>query len=488
MRRVLAITPFLLLLAACNSPVGDGTVDVAYIGEARALFDQGPRGGPSAQLMRAARWQGLVRFDAAGQVVPALAERWIVTDDGLSYIFRLGEYDVAESERLDAPHIRRELERAMGDLEGTSFGLDLAKVSQIRAMTGRVIEIRLVSPMPGFLQLLAQPELALPLDNGGARLMALSKKTADTAVFTPLPPEARGLPQQAGWTERIRPISITNASTRDAVRGFAIDRYDVILGGAVQDLPLASSGPLSGGTVRLDAAIGLFGLDVSKAEGFLETALNREALAMALARGELVEPLGIDGWSATARIVPANLPGAQGLAQGRWPGLSLDQRRRIATQRINRWKAENGAEVRLSLYLPEGPGSRILFDLLRAQYALIGIVLDRTERKASADLVLRDRVARFAGPRWFLNQFHCDISPKQCLLEADGYVAQAVATSNPALEARYLAEAETVLTAQNLYIPLGAPIRWSQVRSDVPGFAENPWAFHPLFPMSDAPI
>ena len=39
--------------------------------------------------MRAATTEGLVGLDAEGQVIPALADRWIVTDDGRSFIFRL---------------------------------------------------------------------------------------------------------------------------------------------------------------------------------------------------------------------------------------------------------------------------------------------------------------------------------------------------------------------------------------------------------------
>src|SRR5690606_41450711 len=48
----------------------------------------------------------------------------------------------------------------------SSLGLDLAPISEVRAMAGRVIEIRLSNPVPMLLQLLAQPELTL--SRGGA--------------------------------------------------------------------------------------------------------------------------------------------------------------------------------------------------------------------------------------------------------------------------------------------------------------------------------
>ena len=47
-----------------------------------------------------------------------------------------------------------------------------------------------------------------------------------------------------------------------------------------------------------------------------------------------------------------------------------------------------------------------------------------------------------------------------------------------------LAEAEERLSALAGFIPLGAPVRWSLVRSDIDGFAENRWGVHPLLPLA----
>jgi peptide/nickel transport system substrate-binding protein/oligopeptide transport system substrate-binding protein len=50
-----------------------------------------------------------------------------------------------------------------------------------------------------------------------------------------------------------------------------------------------------------------------------------------------------------------------------------------------------------------------------------------------------------------------------------------------------LGRAEGILTAANVYIPLGAPLRWSMVRGNVKGFVDNQWAFHPLPAMATIP-
>jgi oligopeptide transport system substrate-binding protein len=45
--------------------------------------------GDAPVSLKRALTQGLVSFAPDGNVEPALAERWIITDDGLSYIFRI---------------------------------------------------------------------------------------------------------------------------------------------------------------------------------------------------------------------------------------------------------------------------------------------------------------------------------------------------------------------------------------------------------------
>ena len=485
--RPFLLLAMILLLAACGR--GDeGGVDVAVIGQPEELFATGDRLAPPGQLVRAATRQGLVRIDEAGQIVPGVAESWIVTADGESYIFRIRELDLAGNKRLTARAVQRSLALAIDGLKGTTLGLDLAQVRDVRAMTGRVIEIRLRSPMPGFLQLLAQPELGIAIAGTPAGPMALSRIGKDTAVLTALPPEMRGLPSQPDWAQQVRVVRVIAADARTVTRQFSDGRFALVLGGTLATLPFVDVGPLSRGTVRLDSALGLFGLDVTHSRGFLADAGNREALAMALDRAALIQPFNFAGWVETTRVVAPGLADDPGLVQERWQDLDLAARRDAASARVARWRAASGGELTLSVALPQGPGSDTLFKALGAQYAQVGIALVRARPGQPADLVLRDRVARFAGARWFLNQFHCGMTASICSEDVDMLVQMAVEARNPADQARYLADAESALAAHNAFIPIGAPIRWSQVRSNVAGFAENSWATHPLFPLSRAPM
>ncbi|HCY01780.1 MAG TPA: peptide ABC transporter substrate-binding protein, partial [Erythrobacter sp.] len=192
---------------------------------------------------------GLVRLDPRGEVVPGVAERWIVTDGGASYIFRINEFDLAGGDRLTAQAVRDALQRRVRQLQGTTLGLDLAKIRDIRAMTGRVIEIRLTSPMPDFLQLLAQPELGIEFGDQPVGLMRGDMQDG-SRLLAPLPPELRGLPEQPGWEDTIRVLRVHATDAEDATEGFAQARFDLVLGGRLASLPLANSGPLSRGNVR----------------------------------------------------------------------------------------------------------------------------------------------------------------------------------------------------------------------------------------------
>lgn len=487
MHRPIALLIAAALLGGCSGNADDGVVDVAHIGSAATLYSSDPELAPGAQLMRAAQRQGLVRFNAQGEVIPALAERWIVTDDGESYIFRITEFDLPDGTRLTAQTVAEVLERAVQRLDGTSIGLDLAKISDIRAMTGRVIEIRLRSPMPGLLNLLAQPELGIALREGDAGPMTARIEGA-SAVLEAIPPEQRGLSVQQDWEDLVRTVNITALAPREAAQAFARGQVDVLLGGRLETLPLAVTGALSRGTVRLDSAMGLFGLDVVKPEGFLGSSANREALSMAIDRPALVQQFNVGGWNGSNRIVTAGLPGDDGTVGERWSGLSLEQRRARSAAQVRQWEARSGSSAQVSIALPQGPGANFLFAALARDLATIGVDTERAASSTEGDLVLRDRVARYGGARWYLNQFNCAFSAPVCSEDVDYLVELALDAASPAEEASYLSEAEQVLAATNLYIPLGSPIRWSQVRAGVEGFSENRWAFHPLFPLSRAPI
>jgi len=491
MRRAPALVLLsLALLAACGRR-DDGPLDISVIGTPEA-FDEarGVRLGTAAQLLRAATTEGLVGFDAEGRVVPALADRWIVTEDGQSYIFRLRNGDWPDGRPITGEGAAAALRRTIAALRGTPLAQDLGMIEEIRAMAGRVVEIRLAAPVPDLLDLLAQPELGLPVrDRSGDKGTGPMKmeRLGAVAALEPLAPEALGLPAEEGWKERVRPLRVRFEPAARAVRRFDEGYADVVLGGTADTLPLVRSFGLSRGNLRLDPVIGLFGLMVTDTRGFLAKPENREALALAIDREELVSEFNLGGWRPTTRLVSAEVADAPATIGERWDGIDLAARRQSAAGRVARWKSGGVASRPLRIALPATPGGQILFERLRADFAAIGLDSVRVKEGERADLRLFDAVARYGRTAWFLNQLSCGAGRLVCSKEADSLARAAAAEADPAVRAQLLAGAEREITAANGFIPFARPLRWSLVRGAVTGFATNPWGLHPLPPLALTP-
>lgn len=485
--RFCTLTLCALALTSCGSSVDDGPVDVVIIGEPESLFQEGVRLAPAAQHLRAATHEGLVALDASGQVIPAIAERWIITDDGQSYIFRLRDSTWPDGEEISAADVRVLLNDNLRRLRGTSLGLDLAKVTEVRAMTGRVVEVRLSAPMPEFLRLLAQPEMGLVQDGGGAGPM-ITAREEQLGRLSALPPQERGLPARQDWEETSRPMTVRSLPEDEAVAAFANGDADILLNGQLANFPSAQLGPLSQGNIRIDPAFGLFGIVIRNDDGVLADPQRREALSMAVDREEMIAPFGLGGWQSTTWIVPLELLEPVTTGDERWQDLSMPERRSIAARRIAAWESESGEEAILTLALPRGPGSDLMFEQIAADWRDIGLTIERVDLGERSDLELRDRLARYSSPRWFLNQFNCELDIGLCSEAADALVSQSLTTRDPRAKALLFAEAHSILVREEIFIPLGVPVRWSLVRGTINAYQPNQWGLHPLFPLSQPTI
>lgn len=468
----------LLALAACGGDA-DRPVEVAAIGDPGSPFSSGPRLPVAAQLVRSATAEGLVAFDDQGRVIPALADRWIVTDDGLSYIFRLRDGRWADGTPITADNARTALNEAIARVRATALGLDLAPIDDVRTMAGRVIEIRLKRQAPDFLQLLAQPELGLLRRGKGAGPMRLTRQK-QSAFLVAIPPEDRGLPQQSDWDGRMRKLRLVALPAAEAITRFNAGDADMVLGGRFEDFPRLDAAGVSRGAIRLDPVAGLFGLSIVGTQGFLSLPENREALSMAIDRDAIGNALGVGGWTATTRLVNPGLADDNGTVGERWPGRSMAERQAQARARVARWERP----VQLRVALPAGPGADQLFARLEADWDAIGIKVLRVAEGSNADLVMVDTVARYPRADWFLNQLSCIAARGLCDSAADRLAGQARVEPDATKRAELRAEAEAKLTIANGYIPLGVPIRWSLVSGRSSGLSPNPWSIHPLMPMA----
>ena len=470
---------------------GDRPVEVLAIGEPNSTFVGGANLPLAAQLLRAATTEGLVAFDEQGRVIPALADRWIVTDDGLSYIFRLRDGTWPDGSQIDAETARAALMRAIRAQAGQPLAADLTAIEQVRAMAGRVIEIRLSQQMPDMLQLLAQPELGVINGGRGAGPMK-AKRDSDNelkligVLLRPIAPEDRGLPQQENWSQRVRPLRLSAAPAARAIELFNQGHADMVLGGGLADFPRLLTTGVARGSIRLDPVSGLFGLTVVHDDGFLAKPENREAIAMAIDREALIASFNIAGWTATSRVLNPGLEGDNGTVSERWLGRTIEERRAQASNRVAQWKSGGRSPAALRVALPIGPGADLLFERLTSDLKLIGLAVQRVASADDADLRLIDRTARYARPAWFFNQLSCAKVQALCSVAADRLATEAQTEPGLVKRAELYAQAEAQLTMANAYIPFGVPIRWSLV-SNSSGFAANRWGVHPLMPLAFIP-
>src|SRR3954449_7427079 len=164
---VLLLAVLILGPAACRQQA-EGPLKAVVIGGEPKLRDPslGPL-PPSSAVLLSNVAQGLVRFDASANIVGGLAERWNVSDDGLSYIFRIASKNWPDGTKITAQQVARLLKRQLADRSRNPLKDSLGAVDDIVAMTDRVIEIRLLAPRPNLLSLLAQPEFAILRGNQG---------------------------------------------------------------------------------------------------------------------------------------------------------------------------------------------------------------------------------------------------------------------------------------------------------------------------------
>jgi oligopeptide transport system substrate-binding protein len=468
--------------AACQPP-GDEAVDVTVIGEkAPAIADAaaGELSAPSEVLLANVA-QGLVRFDAHGQIEPGLAERWNVSDDGLSYIFRLASGDWPDGRQINARDVARILNRQLRASSRNPLKDTLGAVDEIVAMTDRVIEVRLRAPRPNLLQLLAQPQYAVVREGQGTGPFVIdAKQDAPGAIAL-----TRTIPM-IDDDDRVEHLHLRNAAAALAIRQFREGKAGLVLGGSFADLPLVPRGDRSlRAALRFDPVAGLFGLVPARSGGPLADPQLRALLNRSINREALIAALDVPGLVPRTTVLQAGLEGSTNPSGPAWARQPFAQRQAGAVAEARR--AIGGEEqLRLGIALPDGRGGDRLFRRLAADWRPLGIELVRAGPGVPADLKLIDQVAPSSSPAWFVRSFRCGVVAI-CSEEADEQMDAARTSLGGADRAALLSEAGRLIDEEVLFLPIAAPIRWSLVADGLPGFAENIFARHPLSGLRERP-
>jgi peptide/nickel transport system substrate-binding protein len=432
MRRLLAwlsLATLALAPAACRKEP-EGAARVVVIGGEPKLRNPalGPLSAPDAVLIGNVA-QGLVRFDASGNIVAGLAERWNVSDDGLSYIFRIAATDWPDGRKITAQQVARLLKREFAPRSRNTLKDPLGVVEDVVAMTDRVIEIRLSAPRPNLLALLAQPELAVLRDDVGTGPFQFAPERGDRGELR----LRRVISDPDAESSRSEEVLLSGATAEQAVKRFAKGEADLVLGGTFADLPYAQRVKLPRGSLRFDPASGLFGLVPTRSDGPLDKPEVRRLLSAAIDRAAFVSGIGVPGLAPRGTLLEPGLDGVPAPVPPAWFGAAIEDR-----------------------------------------------------RPALADFALIDEVAPSSSPAWFARRFRCEAA-SVCDPDIDELLASARTSQIPAQRYALLAQAAGRIDDAQLVIAITAPVRWSLVAGRIDGFAGNRFVRHTLTDLAQKP-
>jgi peptide/nickel transport system substrate-binding protein len=428
-----------------------------------------PLDPPSALLLEATA-QGLVRFDSTGQIEPALAQRWIVSDDGLRYTFRIMDADWDENQPVSAAQVTARLRATISGSSRNPLKPLLTSIDEIESMTDDVLEISLASPRANFLQLLAQPEMAITRNERGTGRYRPSARS-DGSIMLRL---IRDDDVQDGPE---RPDALLRGERASlAVARFMARSADLVTGGSIGDLPLARTASPPNQALRFDPVFGLFGFAFEHADGPLSEPGVRQALSMALDREALVATLGVPDLQPRRSLLPPGIDELRTPASPGWARVTLAQRRSAAARALA--EATGGDGLQLRVALPPGPGYRMLFAHIRSQWRTVGIRAVAVAVGSPADLRLIDAVAPGTMASWYLHSFACERGPV-CSKDADDLMKEARGAQTPQLREDLLRRANQMLEETTVFIPITAPVRWHLVSQRLTGFRTNVFGHHP---------
>jgi len=468
----------LCIATACQQRPDKGPVVVSAIGGRPSYIDVNKRGGDETQqLLLDSTAQGLVRFDAAGQIEPGLAERWNVIDAGRTYIFRLREAEWSDGAKVTAADVAAILKRAIAPASRNPLKPFLSAIDDIAVMTDAVIEVRLSRPRPDLLKLFAQPEMSIlrqkPL--GGTGPFRVAATGGVGVLLSPAIDPVRSPDDEVQQPSPEQDVKLIGESAARALLRFAAKQSDYVAGGTVADYPLIARTQIAPANIKFDQAAGLFGLAVIRREGLLSSAEGRAAIAQAIDRSALIAAITPDWGQPLERLLPDKLDSAAAPAAPAWAALSPDARLTAARVEVARYRAANAGPVVLRIALPSGPGGALLYGQIAARLILIGVQPERVAMNEDADLRLIDAIAPYDSARWYLAT-----ACAACNDVAQAALDAARDAPDMATRGQRIAEADDLITSDVAFIPLATPLRWSLVSLRLRQWQGNVRGWHPL--------
>lgn len=114
-----------------------GTLTLATFGDTRAIDPANVADGLAPQILES-MFAGLIDYDTSAKIVPDIAERWTVEDDGKTYRFFLREgVRFHDGEELTADDVKRSVERALHGSAPNPYASYYASIVGFEELNGK---------------------------------------------------------------------------------------------------------------------------------------------------------------------------------------------------------------------------------------------------------------------------------------------------------------------------------------------------------------
>lgn len=483
-------------------------------------FDPHLASSPVAILVATALFTGLVDQDAAGQIVPGVAQSWNVSTDGLSYVFKLRETRWSDDTPITARDFELSFRRLFSRALRSPAARDYTAIANgeavltgrlkpdrlgVRALAPDVLEIALDRPLPALLGLLAQPAAApVPphlLRRHGARWAEPGRLVGNGAftlgAWQPGEPLVLRANPQFLDAASVALSSVTLAvqvGPDAATQSLSAGRLHILETQALPMVMLDNPGGFGPVDLRIDPLWGLTALVLQQSKGPLQSLDLRRALSMAISPAALVNQGVAQGRTVATSLIPPRLPSYPTPQSPPWATWTPEQRQTEAARLLTQAGYGPGTPLALRLRVSTQDEDRKLAASIDAQLRPLGVELtvfiaepDRhleALRDGDFDLARRTWVVPADDPDSFLGLYACKARPLNisgaCSAEADALVTQAAQEADPPERAALLQRAEQVMVADVPAIPLYAPANRTLVSRSVLGWQTNPTGQHRL--------
>lgn len=453
---------------------------------------------------------GLTALEESGRVVPALAASWRVSDDGLSYIFKLREAYWTDGRRMTAGDVVAVMRRIISPGSGNPLKDQLMMVANAAAVAGNrkparmlgvddprpdTVVITLMQPEPSLLLLLADPAAAI-VRGGDSPASGPFTATEDDRAggdFT----LARNGSYYAADTVAIGGARLSQADVETAIRQFVAGKADIVTGGRIGGIRAARTA-VDAAALNLEPSWGLYYYLARSSSGPLADIRIRRALAMSIDRaGILSRMFGIAGLQPAFSALPPTLPDAYAGSGADWAQWTPEARRAEAVRLLAEAGYTPERQLEISVAIPHGRDHADLLSAISAYWADIGVRVKAyargplSHRKAiesgDYDLALVEHIAPAPIAGTFLRPFTCDVRlGGYCNPAVDELLEQAATEDDPGTRIQLERRANRLITEDAPLIAVLSPVRWSLIAPRVAGWENNVAGAHPLAGLSIA--